>query len=419
MNETLDTYYGYLLDKSDVSVSNKDEIITIYRYFTDPKSYQYKEDLANTPMKSYELIFNNSIGYADNEIKADNGDYTKLYADLFYGIIKMRTDAVWTADPNIKDQNYPDQDVRKKFSNILLDVKGCIQFVYTPDSANKVSKKYYIYYDIKSFEDNYALPESYYVFYDDAETVINADINGYPEGCPSGESSGQTRVRNTIESVDVFGVLQKFARDLGTNNIYKNVTCYHYNGSTCYYDLDGKIQYKNIHQDFYVFYTRLAPNTDAMKNIIQSQLIIDKGSRDLAAFAYPDLFEDEIRSIYMLETNRCFPVSYNKINEFLAEHKGFKNPEIISVLQLTCPLIVENGVSDVIEAYSPIEINDPQTEGQIEANKFLFYLSSIVNYINGSNLDPAFYEESGFKDCLEYGYVEFKFQFVTWRVYKN
>ena len=84
MNETLDTYYGYLLDKSDVSVSNKDEIITIYRYFTDPKSYQYKEDLANTPMKSYELIFNNSIGYADNEIKADNGEYTKLYADLFY-----------------------------------------------------------------------------------------------------------------------------------------------------------------------------------------------------------------------------------------------------------------------------------------------------------------------------------------------
>ena len=171
-----------------------------------------------------------------------------------------------------------------------------------------------------------------------------------------------------------------------------------------------------------MFYTRVAPDEKAMRNIIQNQLIIDKGSRDLAAFAYPDLFVNEIRRIFVLEENRGIPISYNKITSFLSTMSKFENPEILTVLQLTCPVIVENGVSDVIEAYSPIEINEPSTPSQIEAKRFLIYLSSIINYFNGTNLNPGFLEQTSFELGLdtEYNrrYAQFRFAFVTWRVYE-
>lgn len=429
-NTSLDTFYGYLFDRSPISYKNdKNELITVMSYFSNPVTYLFKESYKLTPLYKYELVFNNSIGYTDSEIYNEvSSDYTKLYADLFYGIVKIKTDGVWTANENIVDLNYGETEntpiadrIRRKFSDIKYE-DGYFEFVYSPDSSSKISKKYVIYYKLTAFEQNYSLAEQYYVFYDDAETLISIQNGEYPDGCTSNILDGQFRERNTIEAVDVYGVLQKFAKDLGKANIYTGVTCYHYNGSTCYYDSEGNEKYRPIHQDFFVFYTRVAPDEKAMRNIIQNQLIIDKGSRDLAAFAYPDLFVNEIRRIFVLEENRGIPISYNKITSFLSTMSKFENPEILTVLQLTCPVIVENGVSDVIEAYSPIEINEPSTPSQIEANRFLFYLSSIINYFNGTNLNPGFLEQTSFELGLdtEYNrrYAQFRFAFVTWRVYE-
>ena len=419
--QSLDTYYGYLFKKSYTNSTDKDARMTVLQYFSDPVTYNYIEEYGGEQLKLplYEMIFNKSIGLSDNEVyDSKASEYTTAYSRLWYGIVKILTDSVWVSDVNATIETKH----RPYFSNIVTN-KGYFSFILNRyDANNKVyipHKKYYIYYDLEVFIQDYQLPEKYYIFYDDSEEMITGTLPHEGEDSDCSNLNGIARKRNTIESVDVLTMLQTFAKDLGKGNTYNGVTNFHYNGSTSYYDETGKICFKNVHQDFFIFYTRLAPTVEECKHAVREQLIIDKGGRDAAAFAYPDLFVNEIRRIFILRNNTGFPVSYNECTSFL-DQNPLSNPEIITMLSMTCPLIVENGVSDVIQKYSPIAIEDPKTEEEREANKFLFYLSSIVNYINGSNLDPDFYEETGFEDHLAIsGYVQFTYAFVTWQVYKD
>ena len=59
-NTSLDTFYGYLFDRSPISYKNdKNELITVMSYFSNPVTYLFKESYKLTPLYKYELVFNN------------------------------------------------------------------------------------------------------------------------------------------------------------------------------------------------------------------------------------------------------------------------------------------------------------------------------------------------------------------------
>lgn len=389
----LDTYYGFLFGGNQFgTVNDKEERLTVLRYFDDPVTYRYNSSYNSQDMRNYELVCKGSIGLTNNQAFVNN-NYTEIYTYLWYGIVKLHTDSIWasTADIDV---------IRKHFGGISLG-KGIISFVFTYDG---VPRQYHIYTTLEGLTENYELPESYFVFYDDAEYGPD----------------GQPKLRNTIEREDVFNMLDGFASGLGKSNIYNGVCTYTYTGPGGYNHQGEFGQHESIVQDFHIFYTRLVPSEETMKHAIVQKLVVDKGGRDLAKFYYPNLFKDEIREVYLLRKNNCYPISYNAVTNFLSEHPSFTNPEIISVVNWKCPLVVQNGVSDVLPNYRPVEIQTPGSEADREANKFLYYLTAALNFIDGSKNKQAFPAEVDFENHLTEngGYVQFTYLAITWRVYK-
>ena len=404
MATKLDTFYGYLVKKDMTVNTETDEKLTVLRYFSNPKTYSYLKnlDLGNgtyLPLSLMELIFQNSMGI--EEMVDPSNNYTDEYTRVWSGIWRILNDPDWLS---ITDGS---QD-RSYFTEIDFKTGGRVSFIYCSKSETGVfypERKYVIFYELDTLLNEYVLQSNYYVFYDDIHQ------------------------RNSIEREDVQSMLIKLLGEIGKTNIYTGVAHYLYYGNTCERVIENgkevvKYAAEKITQDFYIFYVQQAPTEETMKVLIKEKLLLDfsdengLNGRDNAAFVYPDLFDSEVRRVYILEENNFFPISYNILNAFMLTHPEISNPEVISMLQYDCPFVVENGVSDVIPAYHPLAYEGSDlTSDEKESNEFLYRLSSIANYINKLLSEPSFTNEAGYDETSEY--IQFKFSFITWRVMKT
>ena len=355
---------------------NKEERISVYKTFKEPTSYTLNHKIESFNFSEYEIISNGNIGF---ENVNTNKDYTNQYLSFWFVILKFRENGAWVRNRQYLEYGVTDFDFD-------IDVEGNV----THCSFTMFDIRYVIYFDVKSLLNAYAnIRQDYFIFYDD------------------------TGERNTIESKDVFTMLNNIVGALGKDNIFTDIDTYIYIGNTNIIDSEGNKYLKQITQRFYILYNTIAPSLETKKKIIREKLIEDKKSRDQAALEYPDLFNEEYRSIYRLQENKGFPVSLAVVNNFL-DKNYIINPEIILLLDLNCPIIVENGVSDIIENYSPVKIED---EEYFESNQFIFYLSSVFNYIDGLNSDVGGLKQtSGFIETDEW--IQFSFSNISWRVIK-
>lgn len=403
-NEFLTCYYGYLLNRNMTANTETDEKLTVLSYLNNPVTYSYLKNISiengnYANLSLMELIFESNIGI-ENAFDESTNDYTEEYKRLWLGIWRMIHDPEWVISTGEeKDRQY--------FTNIEFgNEKGRISFVYRYKSStgNYNDKcKYVIFTKLDDLKEGYVITNNYYVFYDDKQE------------------------RNIIESDDVPSMLIELVGEIGKTNIYDGIAQYIYSGYTTELVIeDGKETYKyseeKIEQHFYILYVKNAPSKDRMKSLIKEKLIYDysdengqNGERN-ARLKYPDLFEKEIRKIYMLKENNFYPVSYNILIAFMQDHEAddIMNPEVISMLHYDCPFVVDRGVSDIITAYHPLSYEGSGlTRAQRDANEFLYMLSSVVNYINGLLVTlPKFAEATN-------EYVQFDFSFITWRVMKN
>ena len=393
------TFYGVLFEENEYEARNNSELrLTALRYFSEPVTYRCNIDsLLNIELKHYELLFDKTIGMdikGLNDSRITYKDYSKMYAALWWGIVALSNGTF----------NSSENEFKKHFQIIGDDItkSGLISFNFSEDAftGDGFVGRYYIYTTLEGLENYYEFPENYYIFYD------------------------EKGIRNDIEHGDVYELMNKFVKKFGIKNMYKGVTLYVYEGPAGYIDENGMEAVQDyIHQDFFIFYTRNEPDDELKRHILREKVIIDKGGRDLAKFYYPNLFDDIVRRIYSLYSNNAHPVSYNLINDFLAEHGDFINPEIITIFPRKIPLIVDGGInneSGII--YHPYIIENPQCEEEDISNKFLHYLSSAVNYVEGTKDKILFPSEINFEDHLDDayggGYVQFKYQAVTWRIYR-
>lgn len=376
MAESYDVIYSFLTDRGVSTPINKEERITIYKTFTDPISHTLKHTFPEAGLyaSNYELITDGNLPFD----VTDADSYTSKYINLWFIILKLQQNGAWVTNGGAASYGVTEIVIKKGYVSFVLE-----------------KKRYYVFTEIDAMEDIYAIKEEYYIFYDDFES--------------------DTKRRDNIESEDIYKVLNEFVNVLGKNNMYKKVTTYTYNGTTCYYNENGDVQEKQITQHFYLFYNKIAPEEESKKEAIKNRLIIDKGGRDQAAFEYPNLFNDEVRRVFALRENKGYPVNVNALNTFVYNN-NVTNPEVILLMDWRCPIVVENGVSDVITNYSPIVVED-NSEEAVKNNQFIYYLSSILNYLMGTNDKPDFVNETGFKETDDY--VQFIFSFITWQVQKN
>ena len=358
------------------STVNKEERISVYKTFKEPISYTLNHKTNSFNFSEYELISNGNIGF--NNINANN-DYNNQYLSFWFVILKFRENGAWVYNKQYLEYGVTDYDFN-------TDAQGNVLYC----SFTMFNINYTVFFDSKSLLEAYAnIRQDYYVFYDD------------------------TGERDTIEAKDVFTMLNNIVNALGKDNIYTGIDTYIYIGNTNVIDSEGNKYLKQITQRFYILYNTVAPSLETKKKIIREKLIEDKKSRDQAALEYPDLFNEEYRSIYRLRENKGFPINLSIVDKFL-ENNYIINPEIILLLDLNCPIIVENGVSDIIENYSPIKIEE---EDYFESNQFIFYLSSVFNYIDGLNKDVGGLKNTtGFIETDEW--IQFSFSNISWRVMK-
>ena len=354
---------------------DKNERISVYKTFSNPISYTLNYKNSSFTFSDYELICDDKIGFETHNAL---GDYTNQYISFWFVLLKIRENGAWLANNLYLEYGVSNLECHSSEEKIL-----CCSFLMN-------NLQYRIFFDVKCLLQEYAdVRQDYFVFYDD-----------------KGE-------RDTIESKDVFSVLNNIVKVIGKDNIFTDVDTYIYIGSTNVYDVEGNRYLKQITQKFYILYNTVAPSLETKKKVIREKLIADKGSRDQAALEYPDLFTEEYRTIYRLRENKGFPINVVIMEEFLADNY-ILNPEIILMMDLKCPIIVENGVSDIIENYSPIRVEE---EDYYESNQFIFFLSSVFNYIDGLNTDVGGLKNTtGFIETDEW--VQFSFSNISWRVMK-
>lgn len=376
MAKSYDVVYSFLTNRGVSTQINKEERLAIYRTFSEPISYTLNHAFPESGLyaENYELITDGNLPF---DVTSE-GSYTNTYINFWFIVLKLQQNGAWVTNGGATSYGVTEILIKQGYVSFVLD-----------------KKRYYVFTSVDSMEDIYAIKEEYYIFYDDFES--------------------DTKRRDNIETEDIYTVLNEFVNVLGKDNIYNKVTTYTYNGSTCYYDEHGEVQERQITQHFYLFYNKIAPSEETKKEAIKNKLIVDKGGRDQAAFEYPNLFNDEVRRVFALRENKGYPVNVNALNEFVYNN-NVSNPEVILLLDWRCPIVVENGVSDIITNYSPIVMEDGSEES-VKNNQFIYYLSSILNYLMGTNDTLDFINETGFKETDEY--VQFIFSFITWQVQKD
>jgi hypothetical protein len=285
---------------------------------------------------------------------SDNPQYVNLQDyDIFWELVyKLYTDPSFITNQTYL--NYGATDVQKD--------TDYINFTYQ-------AQEWKIYTTYTRLADEYPVALHYLVFYDENDNISYNEL--YP-------------------------MMYFFCDRLGKENLYTGVKEFLY-------------QDPDKFQRFYVFYYGSEPSTFICRIQIRNHLVTTLGYT-VARQRYPNLFIDAWRRIFVHTANNGYPIDYELAKSFIEANDIF-HPEILLLLDWTCPLIVEGGLSDILPRYMPIE-----EEGNIESNLYIFYLSKTLNYITGTVITPSFITEANFMETDEY--CSFIFGGVEWRVVK-
>jgi len=263
------------------------------------------------------------------------------YDVWFEGIVRLFTDNTF-----IENGTYRSFHI----SNIVDDIAdGYVEFIW----AEKI--KFVIANTQSAFRLIYPALTHYYVVYDESQNVTNDEM---------------------------LELMSKLCNELGKDNVYQSVKQWNY-----YTD-------DNIKTSFYIFYSGSKPGDIVCQEVVR-QYLINKYGLDEAKRRFPKLFVSTTRKVFCLYDNKKEPIDYIMLSNFVTEY-NILTPEIIHVLDYISPVIVEYGLTDIYPNFSGQNSLDPLN------NKFLYYISSILNYYNGKKLTKDFIQESQFRETEDY-----------------
>jgi len=244
-----------------------------------------------------------------------------------------------------------------------LEYSNYISFIYQ-------NYKFVIANSIEGFRKIYIVPNEYYIIYDEDQKVENNEM---------------------------LPMLLNIVDNVGKNNIYTSVRKWDYIDET-------KVK------SFYIFYSGEYPSDYVTMELIRS-FLVNKYGYENAKLEFPRLFITTERRIFCMYENKQYPINYENLKAFIEEN-NIISPEIIHVVNFISPCIVEYGLSDIITDYSPNENTN------VLNNRFIFYLSSILNSFNGKVLDSNFITSSHYIEYIDDHCVSFECGGVKWFVIK-
>jgi hypothetical protein len=323
--------------------------------------YEKKQEIAlDSKIDAFRLL-RTPIAYTNHkytyELLVDGaiGEDVTQYAD--YDVFWELIIKLWKDDSFYKNQtfrNYGASDVTRDIDLIVF-------------TRNDIEWRIYLTFD--RLQDEYPVENKYLVFFDENQT---------------------------IEHDEMFSTMMFFVNNMGKENPYTNVKRYEYEDATKF-------------QIFYVFYYGLEPDAEKCKSVIREELA-RKFGYDNAKERYPSLFIDSFRRIFLVTENRGYPINHQTLNEFIITRDIFR-PEVILLLDWSVPIVVEYGLSDIIPNFTPV------TERDTQSNQFIYFLSKVLNYLQGKVLTPQFIREAQFSE--NENYAAFVFAGVEWQVQKT
>lgn len=266
---------------------------------------------------------------------------TAEYDVWFEGVVRLFTDPTFITN-----------GVYRSFfiSSIVNNIEdGYVEYIF----GNKL--RFIIANTVQAFRLIYPQMTHYYVVYDESQNVTNDEM---------------------------LTLMAELCNELGRDNVYNSVCQWNY------YSDDM------IKTSFYIFYSGSRPGDLICQEVVRTY-VINKYGLEEAQRRFPKLFISTIRKVFTLYDNTIEPIKYQMLKDFIEEYNIF-SPEIIHVLDYISPIAVEYGVSDIYSSYTSKHSTDPMN------NKFLYYISSVLNYYNGKRLTRDFIEESQFHEYEDY-----------------
>jgi len=262
--------------------------------------------------------------------------------DVWYeGVVRLFTDPTFIENETYKSFLIDD------IENYIAD--GYVEYIF----ANRI--KFVIANSLRAFKLIYPEIAHYYIVYDESQNVTNDEM---------------------------LPLMASLCNELGRENIYESVRQWNY-----YTD-------DNVKTSFYIFYSGGKPTDIICQEIVRTYLINKYGLEE-AKRRFPKLFITTIRKVFCLYDNKILPIDYAMLTSFIEEY-NILTPEIVHVLDYISPIVVEYGLSDIYPNYNSQQSTDPLM------NKFLYYISSILNYYNGKKLTRDFIQESQFRETDDY-----------------
>lgn len=197
----------------------------------------------------------------------------------------------------------------------------------------------------------------------------------------------------TIQYVELYNTLNFFLENMGRDN--------NYIGFASYETFKGPLPVI-----FFIFYSREEPSQMKMRQLVRDYLTNKYGYEE-ARELFPILFVNSTRKIFLFDESRGFVINYNHLKLFIDRY-GINHPEVIYLLDWICPLVIEYGLSDVVPNYSHhVNPNSNNTS-------FIYYLSKVLNYLQGRVFDPMTLLNANFYETDEY--AAFVWGGIEWQV---
>ena len=351
------TIYGLLFDnREEKELADKKEII---RIMESPVIYECEDTTQYFNCDGYSLILSEPFSNRDFINTSD-------YNSLFETIVRFFNDKLFDGI------DYP--SYVSNVSDYIIS-SGYIQFIYNNELKFVICNSADSYKKIC-----YEVPK-YYVVYDETQNVENDEM---------------------------LTLMSSICNEL-KKTVYEAVKRWNY--------VDGA---KN--KSFYIFYTGKVPGDVTCKELVKEYLInlyIDKVKKEDPELSdaeaedkaieelekdFPKIFITSERKIFCLYkdedddfvNNKSYIIDYPMLKKFVDDY-NILAPEIIYILELFSPIIVEYGVSDIINNYKPFESDSYLN------NQFLYYVSSVLNYYKGTKeLSKTFKQESFFEEHEDY-----------------
>jgi len=210
----------------------------------------------------------------------------------------------------------------------------------------------------------------------------------------------------TVDNRELYDMLIDINNEIGRENIYRGV---------------AQFSFTNEHQTkyFYIFYSTLdVPNYGLQKELVKEYLIENYKKlgydtiEELMNGFFKPLFDSSSKELYPMYENNKIPITYADVIDYYPY--ADERTEIIHVLDVTTPIIVATGISDVFPKYTE------RMSTNLINNKFLFFISTVLNYFAdpvSNPLSEEFKRESGYTDFGSY--VSVYLNAVEWQIHKQ